>query len=371
MKDRFTALRLAAAFAAIACLSITSFAQEATDTMPAKAMWGHLPPRVSATIAPPATALTTFNGSFSSGGHSYPYTMVGTAPATGTSTTIPVFIIPVKLTFTTSTGTTIFSPQHKLTNGQTVIQNVTTSPLFVSGIDFVQGGTDLGTTQYIDAYQRGNFWNQVKNHTGYHVLLGTPKVEPLQSLTVPTADGRVGTEFGVRVGLADINWFDTKITAMITALGIPNTALPIFVTYDTYLTSGGCCIGGYHNAIGSVSAPQTYAHFTYIDHTGVFSQDVSALSHEIGEWMDDPYVGINGKNNTPCGILENGDPLEGEANFGAFPYPLNGFTYNLQDLVWLPYFGAPKTTSANSWLSFQGNTSLSVCSNGPSSHGPR
>ena len=26
----------------------------------------------------------------------------------------------------------------------------------------------------------------------------------------------------------------------------------------------------------------------YIDHPGAFSQDVSALSHEIGEWMDDP-----------------------------------------------------------------------------------
>jgi hypothetical protein len=39
--------------------------------------------------------------------------------------------------------------------------------------------------------------------------------------------------------------------------------------------------------------------------------------------------------------LENGDPLENNSNFGAFPYTLNGFTYNLQDLVTLPYFGAP------------------------------
>jgi hypothetical protein len=365
MKQRFIAFSLLAALAVVAGMAGSAFAQDARDTMPAKPMWGHVAPHVRSDVAVPATALTTFNGSFTNAGHSYPYTMVGTSPSTGTSTTFAVYVIPIKLSYTTTHGTQSFSPTHVLSNGQTVLQNVLASPIFNAGIDFVQGGTDLGNTQYIDAFQRGNFWNQVKSHTGYHILLGTPTVEPLQTLSVPSADGKVATEFGVRVGLADINWFDSKITAMITAFGIPNTALPIFVTYDSYLTSGGCCIGGYHNAIGSVSAPQTYAHFTYVDHAGVFSQDVSALSHEVGEWADDPYVGINGKNNTPCGILEVGDPEEGFSNFGAFPYTLNGFTYNLQDLVWLPYFGAAKTTSANGWFSFQGNTSLSVCSNGP------
>lgn len=151
---------------------------------------------------------------------------------------------------------------------------------------------------------------------------------------------------------------------LITKLGITPNALPIFLTYEVYLTQGGgCCIGGYHSSEGSTSAPQAYAEATYVDHAGAFSQDVSALSHEIGEWADDPLVvNING-NNTPCGILENGDPLEGNANFGGYRYVLHGFTYNLQDLVTLPYFGAPTSTSVNGWLSFQGE-SLSVCSNG-------
>jgi len=51
-----------------------------------------------------------------------------------------------------------------------------------------------------------------------------------------------------------------------------------------------------------------------------------------------------------CGagaILEVGDPEEGFTNYGAFPYALSGFSYNLQDLVFLPYFGAPTTTSVN------------------------
>ena len=48
--------------------------------------------------------------------------------------------------------------------------------------------------------------------------------------------------------------------------------------------------------------------------------------------------------------LEVGDPLEGGPNYGAFPYKLNGFTYNLQSLVFIGYFGAPRSDSANKWL---------------------
>jgi hypothetical protein len=66
-----------------------------------------------------------------------------------------------------------------------------------------------------------------------------------------------------------------------------------------------------------------------------------------------------------CGILEDGDPEEGFTNFGGFPYTLGGFTYNLQDLTFLPYFGAPTSTSVGGSLTFQGNPfSLTVCSQG-------
>ena len=99
--------------------------------------------------------------------------------------------------------------------------------------------------------------------------------------------------------------------------------------------------------------------FTYIQTAGTFSQDVSALSHEVGEWLDDPYT----NNNSPCGIYEVGDPLEGEAHYGTYPYSLGGFTYHLQDLVTPEYFGAPTSTSVHGWSTFQG-TSLSVCQNG-------
>src|SRR5215469_7533891 len=316
-----------------------------------------LTPRYLGNVVAPATSTIPFwTGTVSGNG----FSMVGTDPSnTNTTTTITAYLIPIRLILSPTPGG-IFDPSHVLSNGNSVIQNTAASPIFNGGIDFVQGGVDVGNTQYLDAFQRANFWTDVKTNTNYHVLLNVV-VLPEVSIVVPPSSGHIGTEFGLRVALVDINFFDAKLQSIISSNGtITPNSFPIALTYETYLTQGGgCCIGGYHSAFGSASAPQTYAHFTYIDTPGVFSQDVSALSHEVGEWMDDPFV-----DNPGCGgLLEVGDPLEGEANFGGFPYTLNGFTYNLQDLVFLQYFGQSPSTSVNGWWSFQ-NASLSECSNG-------
>lgn len=318
-----------------------------------------LTPRYLENLAAPAgPTVTNWTGSLSAGGSNF--TMVGTNPqTTNTTTTVTAFLIPIRLVLSPNPNS-LFDPGHVLPNGRTVIQNTALSPVFNSGIDFVQGGVDLGNTQYIDAFQRGNFWADVSTNTNYHVLLNLV-VLPAVTIAVPPSSGKIGTEFGARVALVDIGFFDAKLQQIISGNSqITPNSLPIALTYDTYLTSGGCCIGGYHSAFGSASAPQTYSAFSYIDKPGAFAQDVSALSHEIGEWMDDPFI-----NNPGCGgALEDGDPLEGEPNFGGVPYTLNGFTYNLQDLVFLQYFGQSPSTSVNGWFSFQ-NANVGVCSNGP------
>jgi hypothetical protein len=350
----------------LACLGriATALAQNA-PVEPPRARYAVLPAHLHPAIAPPPAALQSWNGSFTSGGKTYSYNMVGAAPSSNTSVTVTTYIIPVKITITSRKGTkTSFDPAHVLSNGNTVTQNTLTSPLFDSSTTYTLAGTNVGQTQYIDAYQRANFWGTVSTHTNSHLLL-SPTVLAEQTLSPSRTYGKTGSPFGFTAALVDINWFDSQVPALISKFGIQPNQFPIFLLYDTYLTQGGgCCIGGYHSSEGSVSNPQSYSEATYVDHVGAFSQDVSALSHEIGEWADDPLtVNYNG-NNTPCGILENGDPLEGEPNYGGFPYVLHNFTYNLQDLVFLPYFGAPTSTSVHGWLSFQDNTSLSVCSNG-------
>jgi hypothetical protein len=299
-------------------------------------------------------SLPTWNGSFMYNSHTYNFTMVGANPATSnTTTTLKVRVIPLKVVI----GTHRFSTGKKVSNGQTVLQNTLNSPIFQSNVDFTQGGTDLGKTQYEDAFQRGNFWSSVQTNTSYHTILKVSVHKPLV-LTPPPSVSGVGQEFGATVGLVDINYVDRQLQSIIKTLAIPPDTLPLFITrnvYETFYAHSGCCVGGYHSYNGT----NTYAIATYVDHPGAFSQDVSALSHELGEWYDDPFT----NNRVACGALEVGDPLEGNYNYGGYKYTVNGFTYNLQDLVFLPYFGAPPSTSVNNWFTFQGET-LSVCQNG-------
>lgn len=356
----------------LTCLgvSLLAFAQDDSSdaqvsSQPPRPMYTVLPARVRTDVPlPPAAPLPTWNGSFTYGGSNYTYNMVGTAPSSNTSTTVPTYIIPIKIVVTSRRTQYTFDPSHVLSNGKTVTNNTATSPIFNSSTTYRQGGVDVGTTQYIDAYQRANFWGTVQSASNYHLLLGGPTILAEQTLSPPSNYGKVGSPFGFTAGLVDINWFDAQLPAIMSRLGIQPNTFPIFLTYDVYLTQGGqCCIGGYHSSEGNIGNLQAYAHATYVDHPGDFAQDVSALSHEVGEWADDPLtVNYNG-NNTPCGILEVGDPLEGNSNYGGYHYVLNGFTYNLQDLVTLPYFGAPTNTSVNDWFTFQGE-SLGVCQNG-------
>jgi hypothetical protein len=298
------------------------------------------------------TGLTTWQFKYTYNGNSYSDTFVGNAP-TGKKTTTPVFIIPIKIVLSTGQS---FSTSTTQANGQTALADTVASPIFQSTVSFKEAGTKLGKTQYEDAFQRESFWPTVLTNSKYHVLLGQPTILPEVTLNVPKASGKIGSAFGVTVAEVDINYLDAQVNAIIKANSqITTGAVPIFELYDTYETSGGCCIGGYHSTTGQ----QTYAVFDYVGTPGAFSQDVSALSHEMGEWLDDPYT----NNNSPCGIYEVGDPLEGESNYGGYPYTTNGMTYNLQDLAQPPYFGAPASTTLKGRATFQG-TKLAVCANG-------
>jgi len=346
-------------FSAVGGVTAAQKALPLFTVMPNNVPWHH------ATLRP-AAQLVQWNGSFvDRTGATITYTMVGPDPSgTNTTTTIPVVIVPVKMVYGAANGNMTFDPATmKLPNGRTVIKNTLLSPLFKRAADYVQGGVNLGTTQYIDAFQRGNFWSAVKKNRRYHVLLGAPVVESEVTLNVLPGLGSVmNNPFGSGVvGTMDYDVFDQDVQMWLTQYSDINPGvLPIFLTYDIYLTQAAqCCIGGYHSSTASQPSGQTYSYATYVDSAGAFSQDVSALSHEIGEWQDDPFVD-NSVNCNDNSILEVGDPLEGGPNYGAYPYTYRGFTYNLQSLVFIGYFGAPPSTSVNSWLSFQ-NDEHNVC----------
>jgi hypothetical protein len=69
MKQRFTALSFRAALLVTVSVAGTAFSQNANDTLPAHPRFARLTPHLRSNLATPATALTTWNGSFVYAGH--------------------------------------------------------------------------------------------------------------------------------------------------------------------------------------------------------------------------------------------------------------------------------------------------------------
>jgi hypothetical protein len=306
----------------------------------------------------PAAQISQWAGSFTDlHGTKRTFVMIGPDPAkNNATTTIPFEVVPVVMKYAAFKNQKFDPSKDKYSDGETVLDNFLNSPLVKSDIDFKSGGQDLGKTQYIDAFQRGNFWGaNVKKNKNYHVVLGSPTVLKPMKITVQSGQGVVEKNpFGPsQVGTYGFGAMDTQINNYISAnKSITPDTFVFFVTHNIFLTSGGCCIGGYHFSTGTQPTSQTYGYTTLVTDAGSFSQDVSAASHEIGEWMDDPMPGLNNVGCNDNGWLEDGDPLEGRANYGGIPYKDHGFTYNLQDLVYIGYFGAPRKTSVKKLLSF-------------------
>jgi hypothetical protein len=239
--------------------------------------------------------------------------------------------------------------------------------------DYTTLGTDLGVTQYGDAIQRAQFWNLPGFSTDYHVLLGLPAIQPTATLTVPAAKGHLyRLRSGGLVGVVDTTFFDTFLNGLLPTYTA--NELPIFVTDNVFLGTNGvignCCILGYHNSQGPpIATAKTWIYAAYTEpgtYRGDVILDVQALSHEVAEWLDDPFVGTplrGGINLIPPAVLpgtggvciinfENGDPLE--APPVAFTEVTNGTTYHLQDEVFLPWYMHGVSFSNNGSYTFLG-----------------
>lgn len=294
----------------------------------------------------------------------------GTPSADNTGiTNIPTYVVPaiIKMpdggVFDPTIPDPVCSPQGV---PLTLVQN---SPVFQSS-PIVWGGTTIGNTQYIDALQRGEFWSYVQTpplvqwHTDFK-LHTTNTV----TINVPAGFGQTyaAGQFGGcgNIGVMDINWLDNYVTGtLIPSLagqGVGPKTFPVILFYNVVMAFGdnihiNCCILGYHGAYGS---PMQVYSPTLFDTTGVFgpaSQDISVLTHEMGEAVNDP----TGNNATPAwghigqvsgcqNNFEVGDPLTGTQNP---PIVLNGYTYHPQELAFFAwFFGQTPNPGVNGWYS--------------------
>lgn len=236
-------------------------------------------------------------------------------------TTVGVEIVPVQLIFSDGVSLDATKPAATIAN----------TPLFVNG------SYASGTGQYGDEFMRSQFWKYA-NAGNYHVVLGKPLLEPTAQIIVPSSDGYTSTGSGRTEGYVTYAWFVQTIEPQeIQKLGIDPRTLTIFATYNTQVLQPGgvCCYAGYHSAFsldtayGPSIATTAWA--------SVVPDGVEALSHEIGEWLDDPFYTnvvpswLNPNSNGCNGdLLEVGDPVTN------YTFSVNGG--ELQDLVFYSWF---------------------------------
>jgi hypothetical protein len=293
--------------------------------------------------------MSFWQGSFEYLGATFPFRMIGTDPSKGSARTeIPVIVIPIEFTF--ANGTHLSASEAACGDTGSPSGRILKSPLF-NNFPFTVGNTFVGNTQYIDAFQRANFWTSVSSTSpDYHVLLAASLASPV-SFSVPELIGSTVNGPCGPVGFDDIGDLDAQVQNEIDSLGIPTGTLPVFITYNTFGTSNGeCCILGYHSVTFDEKR-HPYVVASYSD-PGLFTkpiQDIHALSHELGEWADDPFVrsfvpswGEVGQVSDCDFALETGDPVTGT----AFEVKMNGFNYHPEDLVFLSWFARETPSKA-------------------------
>src|SRR5260370_18477032 len=149
--------------------------------------------------------------------------MVGKNPATNSTTTVDVAIIPFDFVF--ANGDSMDS--------STKARNVLGSPN-------LQNATyTSGTTQYGDAVQRAEFWPAVStSSSAWHTLINpAPTVYPTQVIQEPQNQATllVGSVSHRLLALMSLSWFSDRLHQAIKNLHICCTTLPIILTYDTFL----------------------------------------------------------------------------------------------------------------------------------------
>lgn len=326
--------------------------------------------------AGPVTSVPTFTMSLNSQGQNYPVTMVGGAPEKGDTTEIPTQMFAVSLFFD---GFVDEHGNNIVLDAGPIMARVMNSP------NFRNASYRTGVTQFADAVQRAEFFSVMGDD--WHTLLRKPEqLTPVQ-IEVP-ANIHLGQVYqlrysGTRFAVVDSSFFISQLNTIIQLQKLDVHGLPIALTNNIFLAPGAnvseCCMVGFHTAFDVGTPPARAAVQTFIWASyagpGIFggtSEDVVALSHEISEWMNDPFI----TNLVPrwqypgseeCqSTLETGDPL-GMSSKAGFPVTVDGVTFHPQNEVMMQWFSRKPSDAFDGAYSFPDTTLMS----GPSQACPR
>jgi hypothetical protein len=287
----------------------------------------------------------TFAGAFAgqagpSLGKVFPFIMVGNDPRVGGTTRIPTRVTAVSLRLLNPDGSILatmpFGPFEDL---------VEDSPNFETS-NFSSGHH----LQFGDAVQRAEFFHHMDED--WHTVLEEPRFVNRVTFTIPRfvnvqfADGSIksvqayffghapnGDPFVELLDLLFNSLNNNQVVKDIVAGNFTTDAININMYPNTFLFSintqgkvSGCCVLGFHTYFfqsgGVTPQPRWIFNFASWISPGLFGgfQDVTALSHEISETFNDPFVntatpvwqfpGVPATSKMCQGNLETGDPVE-------------------------------------------------------------
>ena len=305
---------------------------------------------------------------------------VGNPPQMGRTTTINAPIQPVNVELDDAHGNLRFvGGQPLISTATQFVGPVMASPVFSNSIY----SSGPAATQFSDAVQRAQYFNQMK--PDWHTLLGAAPKAPLtmhlrQSPGCPTGPNFAGCNYVfalngdgtccryILVNDDQPNFaFDSAFFGIIVGDIVNNVIttkdISSFLFPNVYLffsNTNNCCVLGYHTYLfDPTTDPEmrwvlNYSSWITPGLLGPAFSDVTALSHEIAETYNDPFVVSDSVHNlTPFWLspngncqdtLETGDVTEGLPN-ATFPILMNGFLYH------------PQNEALSQWLKFESPSS--------------
>jgi len=323
-------------------------------------------------------SIQTFSGEFQTQGvgpsgkpqRRWFYTIAGNHPEAGGTTTFDAPVVPVSLDLLDYDGSVRIVNGHPLHYSvKPFVNAVLNSPVFQNS-DYTSSDVP---TQFPDSVQRAEFYNAMQQD--WHTLL-RPTVKAERTLALPR-----GKYFFALNGdgtccafvLADINTFSnllfpasmnyvkSPIGAADHSGEITTKSISTFLFPNTYLyldsNPNHCCVLGFHSYdFEPGSAANNFREKRYVLNysswisPGLFApgfEDITALSHEMTESLNDPFVGSDGAHgitpwwssiNGNCqNDFEVGDVIEGLPD-ATTSIVTNGRTYHPQNEALLQWF---------------------------------
>jgi hypothetical protein len=307
------------------------------------------------------------------------YNMVGNPPESGGTTKINAPIVPVSLDLRNADGSPRYVDGHRLLYDVTpFVQLAVSSPVFQNA----NYSSSDAPTQFADSVQRAEFSESAK--PDWHTLL-KPSVKAARTMVLNRGTYRFALNtdgsccFFVLVDAdAFANAFfpasypfdsSTPVGSAENSGDITTKDISTFLFPNTYLYTqhnpAHCCILGFHTydfepgtlSNGNQERRYILNYSSWIT-PGVFDSgiaDVTAISHNMSETFNDPFVASDGIHNvtpwwrSPNGncqnTLEVGDVIEGLPH-ELFSITMNGLTYHVQNEALLQWFAFESPSSA-------------------------